>query len=194
MAGRPKTFDPDEVLDRALHLFWQRGYAATSLHALLEAMQISRQSLYNTFGDKQTLYRQALRRYEQQRFAQVKHILGQPGPVLANIRGLLQIWADLTAMHPFPGCFMHNTTIELGPHDSEWEAMGRRHLQVLEQIFVDALQQAQAEGELPDACPIERQARALVTTFQGMLALGKAGMDAAWVQDVVDAALAPLEG
>ena len=61
---RPREFDRDEVLDRAMRVFWEKGYAATSTDDLLAAMNIGRQSLYNAFGDKRRLYLEALERYQ----------------------------------------------------------------------------------------------------------------------------------
>ena len=63
--GRPKQFDDDEVLARAMQVFWRKGYDATSLDDLVEAMGIPRQSLYRTFTDKHTLFLRALEYYDQ---------------------------------------------------------------------------------------------------------------------------------
>ena len=81
--ARPKAFDVERALDRAVEVFWTRGYEATSLCDLLEHMEIGRQSLYDTFGDKHGLFLAALERY---RRAMSQSLLGalerplQPGP------------------------------------------------------------------------------------------------------------------
>src|SRR5262245_6778969 len=62
--ARPKEFDVDDALDRALGTFWRKGYEATSVHDLVAAMGIQRASLYGTFGDKRELYLRALRSYQ----------------------------------------------------------------------------------------------------------------------------------
>ena len=61
---RKKEFDVDAVLNKAMEAFWTRGYEATSLNDLLDCMQIQRASLYNAFGDKHSLFLDALRRYD----------------------------------------------------------------------------------------------------------------------------------
>ena len=63
--ARTKEFDRDAALDRAMHVFWKKGYEATSLPDLLQAMGIARQSLYDTFGEKHALFMAALERYTQ---------------------------------------------------------------------------------------------------------------------------------
>src|SRR5581483_9686973 len=75
--ARPKMFDRTERLDKAMELFWSRGYEATSIHDLLVHLVINRQSLYDTFGDKHTLFLETLKRYEE---------LGKP-PLLAELEG-----------------------------------------------------------------------------------------------------------
>lgn len=194
MAGRPKAFDPDEALGRALDLFWQRGYEATSLHALLDAMQIGRQSLYNTYGGKDALYRQALQRYGRERLSLVREHLEQPGSPLDHIRGLFEMWVSMASAQPFRGCFMHNTIVEVAQRVPEWRELARQHLSELEGLFVGALERAQAAGELPETYAVRARARALIAAFHGLLALGKVGMDAAFIRDVAAAAVAPLEG
>src|SRR5258706_9303249 len=64
--ARPREFDRDEVLERAMSVFWSKGFAATSTSDLVEAMQIGRQSMYDSFGDKRALYLEALAHYQQQ--------------------------------------------------------------------------------------------------------------------------------
>ena len=192
MAGRPKAFDPDVALERAMNLFWRQGYEATGLQALLDAMQIGRQSLYDTFGGKRALYQQALLRYDRWRLGQVRHILEQPGSPLGNVRGLIEMWGAMASSQPFKGCLVHNTVVELGQHDAEWAEAARAHFLTLEALILDALQRARAEGEVPPTMDLPRRARGVIVTFLALLALGKANMDAAFIQDVVDEALTLL--
>src|ERR1700674_4986058 len=76
--GRPRAFDVDQALDRALHLFWRKGYEGTSLSDLTRAMGINRPSLYAAFGDKETLFRKALDRYVEGPDAYLGEALKQP--------------------------------------------------------------------------------------------------------------------
>src|SRR5687768_6284787 len=76
--GRPRNFDPDEVLDRAMRVFWRKGYAATSLSDLTAATGINRASLYATFGNKESLFQRALDRYTQGPFSYFRGALEAP--------------------------------------------------------------------------------------------------------------------
>src|SRR5581483_344492 len=92
--SRTKEFDPDAVLQRALELFWERGYEATSMADLVEHLGIARASIYATFGGKHDLYLQAFERYLQSRDGAVVERLSQPGPALPAVRALIEAYAD----------------------------------------------------------------------------------------------------
>src|SRR5713226_9548064 len=118
--ARPKAFDRTEMLDKAMELFWCRGYEATSIHDLLEYLGINRQSLYDTFGDKHTLFLEALQRYEKRGKASMVATLEGVGSGKEAIervfRNTIQSYAQA---RPRCGCFVVNSTIELAPHDPE---------------------------------------------------------------------------
>src|SRR6202011_4012331 len=92
--GRPRAFDVDRALDRALHLFWRKGYEGTSLSDLTQAMGINRPSLYAAFGDKEALFRRALDRYADGPAAHVRAALDQP-TARAVVDHFLRRMADL---------------------------------------------------------------------------------------------------
>src|SRR5437588_10770448 len=96
--ARPKTFDRTEMLDRAMELFWYRGYEATSIHDLLEHLEISRQSLYDTFGDKHALFLEALKRYEEKGKASMVATLNGSGSgkeaIAHTFRNTIQSYAQ----------------------------------------------------------------------------------------------------
>ena len=79
---RSKDFDPDDIADAAMRVFWQRGYAATSVQDLVDGTGLSRSSLYGTFENKQGLFQHALRRYEAVTTSNVELLAG-PGPARA---------------------------------------------------------------------------------------------------------------
>ena len=90
--GPDKQFDRDVVLERAMEVFWQNGYEGTGMTALLEQMGIGRQSLYDTFGDKRTLFREALTRYATTMISPLLGQLNAPGSALGNIKKVLEMW------------------------------------------------------------------------------------------------------
>ncbi|MCE1187066.1 MAG: TetR/AcrR family transcriptional regulator, partial [Rhodocyclales bacterium] len=114
---RSKDFEPDEVADAAMRVFWQRGYAATSVQDLVQGTGLSRSSLYSTFESKQGLYQQALRRYRAITEAHVAS-LSAPGAPKALIRQFLTCIAeDELCDLQRRGCLVANATLELAGHD-----------------------------------------------------------------------------
>ncbi len=105
-AGRPRTFDLERALDRALNVFWRKGYEGTSLADLTEAMGINRPSLYAAFGNKETLFRKAMGADEQKTAACMQSALEEPN-VCAVVEKLLQRNIEVTTdPNSPPGCFM----------------------------------------------------------------------------------------
>src|SRR5690349_24968801 len=98
---RPKSFDQDTVLDQAVQLFWERGYEATSMADLEAHLGLGRQSLYNTFGDKQALFLKALERYRNDVGGEALARLNAPGAGLDAIRSVFHwVVESLTAPGP----------------------------------------------------------------------------------------------
>src|SRR6202158_6047751 len=115
--GRPRSFDFDKALDAAMQVFWRNGYEGASLSALTQAMGINRPSLYAAFGDKETLFRKALDRYDEGPAAYVRDALKQP-TARAVTQHLLRGTADLfTDPHHPLGCLMVQGALVCGEAD-----------------------------------------------------------------------------
>ena len=120
--SREKEFDVDEVLGRAMELFWCHGYEATSLSALLEHLGIGKGSFYNTFGSKHELYLRALDRYRSLMGDLLVAELGESGPVKPAIKSLLEAISEQDLGDAERrGCMVVNAATELIPHDPEAE-------------------------------------------------------------------------
>ena len=87
--ARPREFDRDGAVERAMSVFWRKGYAATSTDDLLRAMNIGRQSMYDTFGDKHRLYLEALEKYQRERVAENIRRLRSTASPLAGIEAFV---------------------------------------------------------------------------------------------------------
>src|SRR5258705_8447681 len=114
-----------------MHVFWQRGYEATSLPDLLDAMSIGRQSMYDTFGDKRALFLEALERY----IGRADHVhacLPQARSVKRAIRDLFEAIANESPKEKRRGCLGVLTAVELAPHDPEIAKLLARRQRVLE--------------------------------------------------------------
>ena len=191
--ARPKTFDRDEVVDRAMRVFWRRGYEATSVRDLVHATGINRASMYDTFGDKRGLFLAAVERYVEAVSGPRLKLLDGPGSGLAAIRGFFDdlIDSSLGDGRRF-GCLVTNTTIELAAHDDEVGAIMRTGLGRVEQAFRRTLERAGTEGELAPGQDLRALARFLLATVNGIRVLARANPDEAMLRDVVDTALSVL--
>lgn len=107
--GRPRKFDADEALDKALLVFWTRGFAATSLDELAEAMSMRRPSIYNAFGDKESLYRAALGAFQERLLVGLRTLEDKDQPRKILERFFTQALDVYTAGETPLGCFIFCT-------------------------------------------------------------------------------------
>ncbi|NKZ04609.1 TetR/AcrR family transcriptional regulator [Actinomadura latina] len=191
--ARTKEFDPDAALRRALDLFWERGYEATSMADLVERLGIARASIYGTFGGKHELYLKALERYLQDTDPKIAEALSQPGPVLPAVRALIERYAEEAAQdRPRRGCLVVNTAVELAARDAEAARLVEASWAFLEASLTSALTRARAQGELPPGRDPRSLARLLLVLFQGMRVLGRAPADEGRLRDAAREALGLL--
>ncbi|MET8687982.1 TetR/AcrR family transcriptional regulator [Streptomyces sp. NPDC004732] len=193
--ARTKEFDPDAALQSALELFWRRGYEATSMADLVEALGIGRASIYATFGNKHELYLKALERYGEIQNPRLLAELAQPGPALPAVRAVVRRFGNeaSTGEGRLSGCFITNTAAELGPHDESAARCVERSWDHIETLLHSALVRAQAQGELPEGRDPLTLARMLLVMLQGVRVVGKASKDPARVRDAVEQTLALLD-
>ncbi|MFE6158539.1 TetR/AcrR family transcriptional regulator [Streptomyces sp. NPDC056486] len=193
--ARTKEFDPDAALQSALELFWRRGYEATSIADLVEALGIGRASIYATFGNKHELYLKALERYADFQNPLLLAELSQPGPALPAVRAVVRRFGSEAASEDrrLNGCFITNTAAELGPHDEPAARRVERSWEHMETLLHSALVRAQAQGELPQDRDPLALARMLLTLMQGLRVIGKASKDGARLRDATEQALTLLD-
>lgn len=185
--GPDKQFDRDVVLDRAMEMFWEHGYESTGMSALLEHMGIGRQSLYDTFGDKRSLFREALDRYVGRVVGPVLTRLRAPGSPMANLRKVLRDLPERVEEHP--GCLVGNSLAEFGQHDDDLARVLRGYLKALEDAFHDVLVRAEEAGELTTKLPPRDLARTLVVATQGVALISKVKPDRAIARSVARSVL-----
>lgn len=192
--ARPRAFDEDAALERALRVFWSKGYGAASMDDLCAATGLGRSSLYATFRDKRGLYLRALDRYEEASARRLNDVLTRPVPVreavATFVAGLID---DIVAGPGRRGCFIGNCAAELAPGDRETAASVRRSLGRIEAAFRDALARARARGELADRVDPAAAARFLTAGIQGLRLVGKADPDRAALEDIAATMLRCLD-
>ncbi len=146
--SRQKEFDEAEVLDQTIELFRARGYQSTSFCDLTAALKVSRQSLYDTYGDKQTLFLAALKRYRDRGLQQIGAVLATPGPVRPLLTQLFQGAISSSCSEGNHGCLMVNSMVEMTPHDANVRAMAIAHARDLENLLAARLSVAQRTGDI----------------------------------------------
>ena len=192
-AGRPRTFDEIEVIARAMDVFWLKGYAATGLTELLECMGISRQSLYDTFGNKRGLFLRVIDHYRSTQLSPALGLLEREGSHIDNVKAVVHFFEELALDASCRGCLIANTLVELGPKDDEIEKLLRETLSLLEDSFRRSLEEAQAKGELATYKSPTKIARALTNATIGLAVTGKLKMNPADVHDIYDGTLSMLD-
>lgn len=184
--GRTREFDRDEVLTIARNEFWRKGYEATGLSDLLDSMGIARQSLYRTFGDKRTLFVEALNQFSDEVVGQRIAILKGPGSGLGNIKKLFRKFGNLDPTDLQLGCMLANTIAEHGCRDKEIGELSKQCLARLEDAFCGAIRRGQNEGEIRTDMGAETLARIVVTTVQGAALIAKLPENRRMVQDAMN--------
>jgi len=173
--GRRPTFDRDAVLDRALALFWRRGYGATSMREVADATALGAGSLYAAFGDKRGLFEAVLERYGATVSARTFAPLGDPDAGFPAIEAVFARLAEPDVDDAAPGCLITNTACEAALGDESLRAGLRVDLARLEQRLSRILERALQAGELADDVAPEDAAAFLVGLAQGMRVLARLG-------------------
>lgn len=188
--GRPREFDPDEVLAAALRVFWQRGYEGASMAELTEAMGITKPSLYACFGNKEALFRAAFDLYEREKLCYTQTALEADtarGVAERLLRGAL---AAFCGEHDPQGCLGVISTVTCGAEAESirTEVIARRASS--EAALMRRLERAREEGDLPEHADPEALANYLTTVLQGMSIKASAGACREALGRIVDTTLA----
>jgi len=191
--ARPKSFDEEAVLTRAVELFRARGYEGTSLADLESHLGLGRQSLYNAFGDKQALFLKALDHYRRTIGESMVERLGRADAGLEAIREFFRTTIrKLTGETPRSGCLVANTITERGSDDAASLLRCNQSREQLERGFRRALGQARDRGELSPPVDVDAAARLLVIQNYGLNALAKTGATAEELDAAMEMLLAGL--
>ena len=188
--ARSKEFDPERALDKAMHLFWRSGYESTSLEALMREMGIAKQSLYDTFGDKRSLYLKALAHYRDQTNREMQGMLNEIPSVKNGFAKLLYGLASETREQHERGCLLLSANLQRDTKDAVVRDLLRDNQATVEKIFAEALKRAQKQGELSTKEDLGALARFFVVTIQGMRAMARLKSDRKALEQVAQVALA----
>ena len=190
--ARTKEFERDVALDRAMRVFWRKGYDAASLQDLVEAMGIGRQSLYDTFGDKHALYLAALDRYGTIFGARMMAPLQEGGPVKPALHQIFAGLIEESVSEGGWGCFAVNAAVERAPCDPQTARRAEANFAGGEATLREALQCAQESGEIGPGHDPRALARYFYNAIQGLRVTAKATRDRETLEDIVRVTLSVL--
>jgi TetR/AcrR family transcriptional repressor of nem operon len=188
--GRPRSFDAEAAVERAMGVFWSHGYHATAVPDLLRATKLSRGSLYAAFGDKHSLFLRALDRYVADAMTRMNIELGPHREPVDGLRAYLARYVDSTSgASGRRGCLLVATAMELAGHDSEVDRRIGSFFKAMEARVADALSRAKVAGKLADGVEPSSAARILVCFVEGLRVVGKTGPTPITSQATTDALL-----
>ena len=191
---RPREFSEIGALEAAIECFWQHGYEATSMRDLAAAMGLTAPSLYNAFGDKQTLFTQALHRYldgtTHDRLCRYETSLP---PKAALHQFFSEIVNHSINDRKRRGCFLVNSAIEVAAHQKELSALIAQQFAAIEAFFKRCIIAAQADGTAPRSVDAADIARLLLGVLLGVRVLARSAPNRLLLEGVVKPALALLD-
>lgn len=188
-----KQFNRDEALDKAMQAFWSRGYAATSMQDLVDAMGVNRGSLYATFGDKHELFLSALRMFDERVRAQLlASLTAQHAPREAMRQLFVAFEREATLPGGNRGCLLTNTALELAAHDPQAAAIVAEAQRQIEAFFQGRIEAGREAGEIPAGRPAPELAKGLLASLLGLMVLIRSRPEPDFLNAVVEEALSRL--
>lgn len=190
--ARTREFDIDQAVDRAMDLFWRRGYAETSLQDLLKELSIGSGSFYAAFGSKEKLYISSLERYTSLQGRELMEILENATEIRPAVRQVLASMIEADLADPTRGCLVVNTATQCGSQPAAADRVTAA-IRQLDSLLAGALERAQVRGELSSEKDPKELARFLTTFIQGVRIIGQARLDRAFLEDALTTAMRALD-
>ena len=191
--ARKKEFDPAEALHAAVNAFWDSGFERTSLDDLMSKMRLGRQSLYDTFGDKRTLYLRALDEYRTVTQASTKELFTSTPDVRESFRKILFSIVESPKADLERGCMMVNANLERARGDKPLERLIKRNATEVQRIFSAVIRAAQKAGAISPKKDPDELAAFMFSTVHGMRHVGRATADRAQLRQIATVALSTLD-
>lgn len=190
--GRPRNFETDSVVERAMEAFWTHGYANTSPAQLAEATGIGKGSLYNTFGSKRELFDRAFALYARAGAEMTAELLDGPGTTGECLRNYLRHLVDSDLAQPVRrGCMAVNTAIELASHDAEIAPALHNATEPIITALADRIERGRRDGDIHTNIESRAYAEFLMNTVAGLRVMARTA-DAPTLHRIIDTALSTL--
>jgi TetR/AcrR family transcriptional regulator, transcriptional repressor for nem operon len=192
--GRPLEFAPDKAVDIAMEVFWCRGYETTSMTDLLAAMDLSKSSFYQTFGNKQQIFERCLKRYAEMLSTNMENELNAASSGRRFIENMFDTIANTAQqVEGAKGCLMVNSANEFGQRDPAIASSLDEGLLLFTKVFIKAVKRAQSEGEISADADPHAIANYLHVCISGLRTMIKAGADKASAKGTVALILEALD-
>jgi TetR/AcrR family transcriptional repressor of nem operon len=189
-----KQFNEDEALKDAMQTFWSRGYDATSLQDLVESMGINRGSIYATFGDKHSLFLEALKRYDEVERKDILANIRKGRSPRKAIQSLFdELIMDTVVNKNRDGCFLVNSALEIAPHDEDVAKIVSSAFEDIERFFRDLIKEGQVQGEISKDINVRDVARMLLATLIGIRVISRSWPEKSILNSIASQALRLLE-
>ena len=184
-----KTFEESDVIEQAMRVFWEKGYAATSISDITEATGVKRGSLYNAFDGKHELFVRGLLKYDierrQQKLRQLEDIEDPRKAISMFFDHLVK---DSLCDPEKKGCLLVNTALEYSLHDDEVQEIVSDAYKELTAFFEKAIKRGQRCGEIPHAIEPRPTAKALIALSAGIRVLGRGAFGKTSLQQIAEQA------
>lgn len=191
--GRPREFDMDEALDKAVRIFCERGYHATSIGDLTDAMELAQGSIYKAFKDKRAVFLAAFDRYKAVRGEKLDRVLQTGKTGLDRVRSALAFYVESShGAEGRQGCLVVGSAAELATLDEDVARRVTAALNRNEALMTELIQQGQADGSIPARVDSKATARLMLCLLQGMRVVGKTGRTREEMAAVVEVAMGTL--
>ncbi|MEQ9285587.1 MAG: TetR/AcrR family transcriptional regulator [Cyclobacteriaceae bacterium] len=169
MAGRPRKFKEDEVIQKACDVFWEKGYAAASSEDLLQAMNMGKGSFYLHFKDgKEELFKRTLDFRAKQSLQKIRTRLAETNNKVEVLKSLFHERLNTEEYFKNYGCFLGNTIVEMSNLNAELKELAAHYLKQLEQVFEEVISEAQENKRISSTKPPRFIARYLINIWNGM--------------------------
>ena len=191
---RVKLFDEKEVLEKAMNLFWKKGYYATSIQDLVNYLGINRASLYDTYGGKKKLFEKAFSHYRTINTNTMKNFLDSQDDVRTGLKNLFEMAIqESISDKEHKGCFVVNSTIEFIPNEKDFALLISENKKEFEKIFYNYLSLGVKRNQISASKDLRSIATLLFTYFNGLRVVTKIDFDVSVFSKSVDSLLSVLD-
>lgn len=192
--ARTKVFDEEKVLEKAMNLFWEKGYDATSAQDLVDSLGISRSSIYDTYGNKHALFVKALLLYRKQNIDPVLKEAAKAEDVEAYIKNFFEaVKVDALSNGQPKGCFMVNSVVELAMVDEKIAEIANSVMQDTEEALRKVIERGQEQGVFTTKNSASSLARFVFNSSNGLRVTVKFDTSKTMYDDIVNVCLGALQ-